>query len=296
MRFLKYIALTIIVLLAACQQEHETKIYFDSSITDDLGNTFELSEPPKRVVTLAPNLTEMIYALKQEDRLVGNTLYCNYPAEAENITKVGDMIALNYEILLSLKPDLVFITIEGNTKETYNRLNELGIRVFVSNPRNYEDIKKTFRQFGKIFDVSVLADSLIQDWDKSLQSIEVVEQKKRRTVLFLASVTPIIAAGQNTFINEYIKMCGLENIVKDSSINYPVFSREEILKVDPDFIIYASMTKLEESYLSDVYAEWKNLKAIKNNNVIYVDPDLFYRPGPRFVQAVKTLYTKINKP
>ncbi len=295
MKIIKYTLLIFSIFLFGCNPEKPKIETSKNVLVDDLGNEFDLREIPKKVVTLAPNLTEMIYALNQEDRLIGNTLYCNFPPEANNITKVGDMLTLNYEIILSLKPDLVFITIEGNTKETYNRLKDLGIQVFVSNPRNYSDIKKTFKQFAQIFDVTNFADSLINNWDFELNEIKKDSSSNKKTLLFLAAITPIMAAGQNTFINEYINLCGLENVVHDSTINYPVFSREEILKINPDFIVYAAMEKLSNQYLTDVYSEWKNLKAVKNDKIIFVDPDLFYRPGPRFVEAVKTLYEEIHK-
>lgn len=291
-----YILFFVLFMIACTDSNKQESINTNSVLIDDLGNKFELTEPPKRIITLAPNLTEMIYALNQEDRLVGNTLYCNYPKEAEEITKVGDMLTMNYEVILSLKPDLVFITVEGNTKDNYDRLKEFGINVFVSNPRNYNDIKQTFLQFGKIFDVYESADSITKAWDKQLSEISLQIGNKKKSALFLAAITPIMAAGRTTFINEFIEICGLENIVKESKINYPVFSREEIIKVDPDYIIYASKEELSKKYLTDIYAEWENLSAVKNDNIIFVDPDLFYRPGPRFAEAVKTLYTKINKP
>lgn len=291
-----YTLFFVLFMIACTDSNKQESINTDSVLIDDLGNKFELTEPPKRIITLAPNLTEMIYALNQEDRLVGNTLYCNYPKEAEKITKVGDMLTMNYEVILSLKPDLVFITVEGNTKDNYDRLKEFGINVFVSNPRNYNDIKQTFLQFGKIFDVYESADSIIKTWDKQLSEIRSQIGNRKKSALFLAAITPIMAAGRTTFINEFIEICGLENIVKESKINYPVFSREEIIKVDPDYIIYASKEELTKKYLTDIYAEWENLSAVKNDNIIFVDPDLFFRPGPRFVEAVKTLYTKINKP
>lgn len=291
-----YTLFFVLFMIACTDSNKQESINTNSVLIDDLGNKFELTEPPKRIITLAPNLTEMIYALNQEDRLVGNTLYCNYPKEAEKITKVGDMLTMNYEVILSLKPDLVFITVEGNTKDNYDRLKEFGISVFVSNPRNYNDIKQTFLQFGKIFDAYESADSITKAWDKQLTEIRSQIGNRKKSALFLAAITPIMAAGRTTFINEFIEICGLENIVKESKINYPVFSREEIIKVDPDYIIYASKEELTKKYLTDIYAEWKNLSAVKNDKIIFVDPDLFYRPGPRFVEAVKTLYTKINKP
>ena len=89
---------------------------------------------PRRIITLAPNLTEMIYDLGLENKLVGNTLYCDYPEAAKKIEKVGNLLTVNFEKIVTLKPDLVLITVEGNTKETYDKFHQLGIKIFVSNP------------------------------------------------------------------------------------------------------------------------------------------------------------------
>ncbi len=122
-------------------------------IVDDLNNKITLNHTPKKVVSLAPSLTEMIYELGLGEKLVGNTIYCDYPEEAKKVTKVGDLLNVDAEKVLMLKPDLVFVTIEGNTQESYKKLKDLGINVFVSNPRNFEGIKKTFRDLANIFNV-----------------------------------------------------------------------------------------------------------------------------------------------
>ncbi|MFC2136368.1 ABC transporter substrate-binding protein [Bacteroidota bacterium] len=264
-------------------------------VTDDLNYEIEFTHPPERIITLAPNLTEMVYELGVERHLVGNTLFCNYPEEAGEIEKVGDVLTFDYEKIISLSPDLVFITIEGNTRAAYEKFLGLGIKVFVSNPRDYNGIKKTFLDFGKIFDRSGIAEEIIVCWDSIVNEVKNSSQNNDpKTVMFLIEANPIMLAGENTFLNEFISLCGLKNIAAESPINYPVYSREEILIKNPDYIIYPTDGAHTISSIMDIYPEWNNLTAIKNDQVIFLNWDLFSRPGPRFVDALKVLFNRLH--
>jgi len=293
----KLILFTAIILslaLTNCKQNDKNIIIPKSEIVDDLDSSFSFNSIPQRVITLAPNLTEMIYELGVDSLLIGNTTYCNFPEDAKGKTKVGDLLTVDFEKFVSLKPDLVFITVEGNSKNTYNKLKEYGFKVFVSNPRNFSGIKKTFSDFGNIFQKSELSEKLIAEWDSIVDSIKTDNIAFNSNAMFLISIKPIMLAGGKTFVNEFLSFCGLKNIAATSTVNYPLFSREEILKQNPDFIVHSFMQKDIAIDIKKAYPEWKNLNAIKNDNIISVDPDLFFRPGPRFVIALQDLHKKLH--
>jgi len=265
------------------------------SLKDDLGIIHSFEKIPQRIITLAPNLTEMIYDLGLENKLVGNTLYCDYPEAAKKIEKVGNLLTVNFEKIVTLKPDLVLITVEGNTKETYDKFRQLGIKIFVSNPRNYEGIKKTYFDFGKIFQIEERANNKIAKWDSTVAKISSSAKNfPQKSAMFVIDLKPLMLAGKNTFLNEFLQMCGLKNIAEDSPVNYPMFSREEILKRDPDYIIYPTGGDDNISKIKNAYPEWSRMNAIKNNNVIFVDRNLYSRPGPRFTDAVNDLFTRLH--
>ena len=265
------------------------------SLTDALNRKISFEKTPTRVITLAPSLTEFIYLLNCDDKLIGNTLYCNYPAEANEITKIGDMITFDFEKILSLNPDLLLITVEGNTKEAYEKLESFGLKTFVLNPRNINDIKKSLVLLSGIFSKEVLADSIIKNWDKEVEEVKKHnELNKSRSAMVIIDISPLMLAGKNTFINEYLEICNLDNITEASPSNYPVFSREEIIKRNPDVIIYPGNGTEDVGFLLSYYPEWNELKAIKNKKVIFVDRDTFSRPGPRFIKALEELSEKIN--
>lgn len=266
------------------------------SVIDDLGNSIYFDKPPEAVISLAPNITEMIYQLNVDSTLVGNTQYCYFPEEAKHVTKVGNMLTFNYEKIIQLKPDLIFVTVEGNQKTAYEKLLDLGFKVFVSDPRNYEGIKKTFNDLGNIFGKQKLSQRKIAKWDSTYNYILTESQKLQpQTVMILVELNPIMIAGKNTFINEYIETCNMKNFAEDVSMNYPVFSREAVVQRDPDIIVYPSSGKEKVSTLIETYPEWKDLTAVINDKVFFVDRDLYFRPGPRFIEALTDFYSRLVK-
>ncbi len=295
MKKLSILSLLIILFFASCKDKHPIEKKESFYVTDDLNNKIEFSSIPKRIITLAPNLTEMIYAIGAGEFLVGDTKYCDYPEAAKYITKVGDMLTFDYEKIVTLKPDLIFISVVGNTKETYDKFRQLGLKIFVSNPTNYAGIRKTFQDFGKIFGLSEKADSITVRWDEIVNTVKTKSmQYPVKSVLFLVDIRPVMAAGGNTFLNEFTSLCNLRNIAENSPLNYPVFSREEILKQNPDYIIVPSDGKETIDIIKDAYPEWKNLKAFKRRNLILADRNLYYRPGPRFVDALVNLFNRLH--
>jgi iron complex transport system substrate-binding protein len=283
------------VLVLSCSGKKKENKPGVITIKDDLNNVISLTSIPHRVISLAPSMTEMIYAVGAGEQLIGNTLYCNYPEEAKIVTKVGDMISIDYEKILSLKPDLIFITVEGNVKNGYEKLTRLGFKVFVSNPRNYSGIKKTFKDLGKIFGMEDKANQTIKNWDERYNKItDEVKKYPAKSAMFIIGLNPVILAGKNTFINELLTSAGLTNIASDSPLNYPIFSREEIIKRNPDYIITTGMSSEENKEQISIYREWKTLKAIQKKCVLIVNPDLYLRPGPRFIDALEDLFKKLH--
>jgi iron complex transport system substrate-binding protein len=263
-------------------------------IVDDLGNSFIGETHPKRIISLAPNVTEMIYDLGLEKYLVGNTMYCNYPEEAKKVEKVGDMLSYNFERILQLKPDLIFIVVEGNTKDTYDKFKSLGLKLFVANPCNYAGIKKTYSDISKIFGVEDKAGTKIASWDSTVTAIKKSCKSFNKSAMYLVELHSLILAGKKSFIHEYMEFCGLNNIAGDSQLNYPIFNREEILTRNPDYIIYPDDGRASFEEIKSRFPEWKQLSAIKNRRVIFVNRDLYSRPGSRFVDALKDLFTRLR--
>ncbi len=283
-----------LLLFYGCQKEDRTYVQKDSKLIDDLGNEFKIESVPRRVITLAPNLTELVFELGEGRTIIGNTLYCNFPDSANYPEKVGDLLTINLEKILELNPDIIFLTVEGNTKESYDKLIELGQKVFVSNPKNFEGIKKSLKDIARIFKKEKYAEKIISNWSNRFNIVKtIVKVEKPKTAMFLIALQPIMLAGKDTYINEFLTVCNLKNIADDSDVSYPVFSREQVLNRDPDYIIYSEGMNEDEESMKNAYPEWKDLSAIKNGNIIFIDADLYFRPGPRFIVALEDLASRI---
>lgn len=292
---MKLVKFLVIAFALLCCNKEEPKVYNKIHIKDDIGNIISFDKPPERIITLAPSLTETIYSLGLEKKLVGNTIYCDYPEDAKRKEKVGDLLNVDFEKIVALKPDIIFITVEGNTKETYNKLKELGLKVYVSNPRNIESIKRNYLNVAEIFGKKEFAENQIRQWDSVLTNIsKKLVNIERKSAMYIVELKPIMLAGKNTFINEYMNLCGLKNIADDASLNYPVFSREEILKRNPDYIVIPEGRNSTLEKILKIYPEWRNLNAIKNNKIIAVDRNNFSRPGPRYIEAINELFTLLH--
>jgi iron complex transport system substrate-binding protein len=293
MRIQLFFLLTLLV-FQSCQKDHQSSVVNEAKLIDDLGIEFAVETIPKRVITLAPNLTELVFELGEGRSIIGNTLYCNYPDSAHNVEKVGDLLTINLEKILELKPDIIFLTVEGNTKESYDKLIELGQKVFVSNPKNFEGIKKSLKDIARIFKKEKYAEKILRYWSNRFNIVKtIVKGEKPKTAMFLIALQPIMLAGKDTYINEYLAVCNLKNIADDTDVSYPVFSREQVLNRDPDYIIYSDGMNEDEESMKNAYPEWKDLNAIKNGNIIFIDADLYFRPGPRFIVALEDLASRI---
>lgn len=280
--------------ILSCQNKIKNSNEF-LKIKDDLGRELSFNNHPQRIISLAPNLTEILYSINCGDNVVGVTTYCNYPAEVLKKQKVADLVSVNYEVLLSLNPDLVVMTIEGNSKESFDKIVEMGLNVFVSNPRNLKGIVKTINDFAIITGTEEVAKEKINNILSQIDSLKKIRADKNQSALILVSIVPFMTAGENTYLNELLKMAGLNNITAKGPTNYPTLNREEVLVKDPDFILVPDDLIKNPEELLKVYPEWKVLKAYKNNRIKIINADLVQRPSSRIADALKEIVQKISE-
>ncbi len=289
-----FIIFLFLFLLLGCNLQKKNR-NSPETIIDDLGNSFSLSTQPEKVVSLAPNLTEIIFFVGGEKYLKGVTTYCDFPPQAQQIEKIGDLITIDYEKIYKINPDIIFMTVEGNTKAQYEKLKNLGFNVFVSNPRNFKGIEKSILQIGKILDKGQNAKHKIDSLNYVLKNIKGKIKPENDSALFLISVQPLMSANKNTFIGEYLSFFGIKNIAQKSSQSYPVINIETIIKENPSMIILPEKMYSQFEDLVKQTPILKNIGAIKNHKIIKINPDLYFKPGPRFVKALIDLKNKIGK-
>ena len=265
-------------------------------VVDQMGRSMTVPDTPRRVVSLAPSITEIIFALGQEDRLKGVTTYSNYPPAALTLPKVGTYIRLDLERIVALNPDLCIATKDGNPKAAADRLTELNIPVYAVNPRDIETVAQAVIEIGSLLNAEEKARDLAEQMHARVQRVktQVAKTDHRPRVFFQIGVSPIVSIGTDTFINELIILAGGENIAAGSTA-YPRFNREQVLSFAPEVIIISSMTR--GASFEQIKAEWQswpNIPAVQNHRIDIVDSDLFDRPTPRLVEALELLVKLIH--
>jgi iron complex transport system substrate-binding protein len=260
------------------------------SLTDDLGRKVVLPQPPVRIVSLAPSITETLFAIGAGEQVAGVTDYCNYPAEARTKPRVGGMITPSMEAIVGLHPDLIILSMEGNLRDDFQRLDDLGIPLFVTNPRTLHDIYRSVADLGALTghrDEAATVVAGMQEREKHV--VLPMRALVEPSVLFIVSVQPLVVAGGGTFLAGLIELAGGRNPAASSPSTYPQYSREAVVSDDPDVLVILSDAGGTDTVLTAEYPEWKGLKAVRNHRVYRVDADTFSRPGPRAAEALETL-------
>ncbi len=263
---------------------------------DALGREITLEKPPSRIIPLAPSLTEILYYLGLGDRVVGVTKFSYYPPEAAEKPKVGSYIDLNVEKIISLSPDIVISTVDGNQPGVIELLEMAGIRVFIVNPRNVHKVIETITEIGKLCGISEKAENLSRKLNIRVEYVRARTESMERPLVFLQiNVMPIMTVNRNTFHNDLINLAGGINMAQDEPINYPRISREEVIRRKPDVIIISSMErggKFEKA--RQEWLKWTSIPAAKNNRVYLIDSDLIDRPSPRLVDGLEAMARLIH--
>ena len=258
---------------------------------DQLGREIRIPDDPQRVVALAPSITEIIFALGQQNRLKGTTQFSNYPAEAARLPKVGSYVRLDLERIVGLQPDLCIAIKDGNPRETIERLQSFDIPVFAVNPRNLATVMQAIQQVGDILNASAKAKILVQAMRGRMQQVDalVAGIDHRPRVFIQIGISPIISAGTNTFIHELIVRAGGINVAAGKKA-YPHFSREQVLALAPDVLIITSMSR--SGAFKKAEEDWRRLIGPPvglRKRIFTVDSDVFDRPSPRLLDALETL-------
>lgn len=252
---------------------------------------FVQAESYKRIVSLAPSITESLYQLKAQDNLIAVTSFCNYPPQAKTKEIIGTLLNPNIEKIYSLSPDLI-LAVEGtNRPQPIEKLKSLGLKVVVfEEGGSIEDIMKNFILLGELTGRKKEAESIAQEVREEIKFISgKIKDAPRKKVFWQVSANPLMAAGQNSFANEIIKYAGGENIVSPSAADYPHLSYEEVIKKNPDVIILVTMGNVTEKE-KETWQRFGNLDAVRFSRIYVVDADKVCRPTPlSFLKGLKEI-------
>jgi iron complex transport system substrate-binding protein len=265
-------------------------------VVDETGRTVRVPQPVQRIVSLAPSLTETVYALGLQDRLVGDTDYCDYPPDAQKKTKVGGAINPSLEQIVALRPDLVLVTKSLNLIETVHSLDSLGISSYGTDPHTVKDIVSSTERLAGVLGASEAGATLGADLERHLADLQQrLSGAPPRRVLFIVWSDPLISVGKGTFIADAMRLAGATSIV-DSAQDWPHMSLEEVVRLQPDFLVFAASHSESGQSDFDVLAErpgWRGLDAVRNRRFAVIS-DAVNRPAPRLITAIEDLARQLH--
>lgn len=243
----------------------------------------------ERVITLAPNLTEIVYAIGAGDRLVGNTTYCDYPDEARSVQKVGDTLQPNIERILALRPNLIFISTSSQLEAFARQLSEHGIPVYVSDPHDLEGVILSIENIARLLDRQQQAGDLVNKMRGRITAVEAaVKNRRPERVFYQLSAEPLYTAGRDAFVTDLIKRAGGLSVTADVPEAWPRYSQEAAVAAQPEAIVLPTGGSMGDAN-ADVATGLKRAPAVLNGKVLKINGDLLVRPGPRAIDGLEQL-------
>jgi len=265
-------------------------------ITDEIGRTIRVPQSIHRIVSLAPNLTETIYALGLQDHLVGDTDYCDFPPEAQQKKKVGGPVNPSIEAIAALQPDLVLVTKSLNRLETVQALAEIGIPSYATDPHTVDAIIASIARLSDLLGASDTGSALAADLKHQISVLhERIASLSARRVLFVVWTEPLISIGNDTFIADALRHAGAVSVI-DSSQNWPQVNLEEVVRLQPEFLIFVESHSGAQPHSAEALADlpgWRLLNAVRNRRYATIS-DAINRPAPRLVSAVEDLARQLH--
>lgn len=281
MIILRYLSVVFIVVLF-------TSPLSAATFTDALGRQIHLREPPRRIISLVPSITEILFALQAEDKLVAVTDACTYPEAATLLPQVGQYADPSLEQILLQRPDLVFASADMNRPALVQRLENMGIAVFVVYPNNVEQTLETIQNVGRIIGHEKEAEGIVSDFRQRLQYIEQqLAGKTPVTALVCVMLEPVVVAGPDTIVGDVLRYAGGANPVPAKGPSYPTWNMETLLQIDPEAIIVSAHPGQPQP--AAVFSRWHQLQAVRHQRIIVTEADWIHRPGPRMILAIEAL-------
>lgn len=265
------------------------------SVVDDTGATIVLDHPARRIISLAPHVTEMLYAVKAGQFIVGAVDYSDYPEAAKKIPRVGGYDRLDIERILTLKPDLVIAWQSGNPESTIKQLKQLGLTVFLSEPRELEDVAANLEKLGQLAGNETQAVAVATKYRQQLGSLrQQYSTRDRVTVFYQIWDQPLMTINGQQLISKVIDLCGGENVFAKLPTLVPQVSIEAVLLANPEAIVSGGMAAQRPEWIAQ-WQRWPQLRAVQHGALISIPSDLIQRHSPRVLEGAQLLCTALDR-
>jgi iron complex transport system substrate-binding protein len=265
-------------------------------LTDEMGKEIKIPYPAKRIISLAPSITEILFALGLNEEIAAVTNFCDYPEAVLNKPRIGGFINPSIEKIVSLKPDLIIATKDGNRRETIDRLSDLGFSVYLIHPKSFHGVVKTIHDIGVVVGREEESKKILLNMASKKEEITTRTRfLPKSKVFFQIGYAPIMTVGRETLADDLIRLAGGKSISENELISYPLYSIETILSKAPEIIVISSMDSNKDYMnLVEKWRNWKSIPAVRMNTIHVIDSNLVDRPTPRIVEGLEALAKMIH--
>lgn len=258
------------------------------SVKDDKGNIVTLQQPAKRIISLAPHITESLFAVAGGDKIIGAVSYSDYPEEAKLIPRVGGYPSLDIEKIVFLKPDLVIAWTHNNLNQV-TKLKSLGLTVFISDPKHPGDVAKTLRRFGVLTGTTSTANKVADNYiNQYIKLKNRFSNREKVKVFYQIWNKPLMTVGGQHLISDIINLCGGVNVFSEIKTLTPKISVESVIASEAEVIIAGGMGEKNPEWLTE-WKSWNKLPAVEKEQLYFINPDILQRVGPRILQGAEEL-------
>jgi len=283
----------LIILAIGCQPS-----FSPGTFTDDIGRPVSIEEPPQRIVSHVPGITEILFALGLDSRVVGVSDFCNYPEGATGKAKVGGFYSPSIESIVDLTPDMVLTN--GEIDKLVTQLDSLAMSYMVLHPKDVGGILGNIKLVGAITGTEGSAEKVTGDIEKRMSDVASRVQDARRVKVFYTFATTDLnspwTAGPGSFVDSLIALAGGENVGAGARAAWAQFSMEEVVSADPEVIIVDAKMGTAVTSIQAIrqHPVWRGIKAVKQERIYIIDGDLVNRAGPRIVQGLEEMARMIH--
>jgi iron complex transport system substrate-binding protein len=264
--------------------------------TDEMGRQVRIPYPAKRIISLAPSITEILFALGLDEEVAAITNFCDYPETVLNKPRIGGFVNPDIEKIVSLKPDLIIGIRDGNRIDTVHRLNDSGFPVYLIDPKGFDGVMRTIKNIGDVVGREKESRKMIKEMvNKREKIITLTQSLPKPKIFFQLGDAPMVTVGKGTLADDLIRLAGGRSISEDESVSYPVYSIETVLLKAPEIIIMTSMdSKKNSPHLVKKWESWKSIPAVRTNSIYVIDSNLVDRPTLRIVEGLEALVRIIH--
>ena len=268
--------------------------YAQIRVQDDAGQMFVFDQPVQKIISLAPHITENLYAAGADKQLIATVSYSDYPEQAKYLPVIGDHNKYDFEAIIKLKPELIIAWKSGNPANQISQLKKLGFKVFINDPFQLDDVARSIEVMGQLIGTESVARAEAARFRSGLQQLSMSGDIKRKvSVFYQVWDEPLITINNQHIINHVIRLCDGNNIFGDLPVLAPRVSIESVLLKNPEVIV-SGMAKGRESWLES-WQQWENISAVKQNHLFAIKADWITRHTPRILLAAEKMCAYLDR-